>query len=1074
MRGLVVFAGIWSCASAAWGADKPVFAPTPPWVKPVDVPALPAKPDGSAIRLLLQDQQVQLEPGHETIYARSVIAIQTPQGLAAGNLSVSWRPETDVFTVHRLQIRRGDKIIDVLASGQTFTVARRETNLDSAMLDGVLTGNIQPEGLQVGDVIDFAASVTSVDPTMHGHVEQLVAAWNAVPMARAHLRMEWPSSLTVRLRPTAAIPALKPVKQGKTTSVELSLDTIEPLALPRGAPMRYQIGRLVEASDYASWSDLAALMLPLYARAATIPAGSPLQSELDRLRTLSTDPLVRTQTALALVQDRVRYVALAMGDGGIVPADAGTTWSRRFGDCKGKTVLLLALLHALNIQAEPVLVSTAFGDGLDQRLPMVALFNHVLVRATIGGRVYWLDGTRTGDRLDQLVVPGYGWGLPLAANATLVRMVAAPLDKPGNEVSIRMDASGGLTVPALTHIETIMRGDLAVATNLALGNLSTEARDRALRDYWKGQYDFIDVRTATASFDAAKGEERLAMDGDAKMDWSSGWYETDGTSVGYKANFDRQPGPDRDAPFAVPYPYYNRTVETIVLPPGFHDFDSDAAGADETAGGIHYTRKAGITGNVFTVERSERSIAPEFAAKDAPAAQAALRALANRTLYLRVPPGYQATKQDTAASLIKTPVTASDFIKRGDALIDGLRYDDAIAAFDQAVALAPTNVTALARRGLAHALKSEWLPARRDLDAATVLDPQSAVVFSLRGYMAEVQERPAEAISAYTAVLQVEPQNEYALIRRATLRHSLGQDDLALVDAAAALTKNPSLVDLYMIRASIFRARNRTEDATTEATRLIAANQYQNYAHVVAARIHNSLGRRAEAMREFDRALAIKPEGYIYVNRANIRDKSDLAGRRTDLDAALKLEPEMLDALTSRAILWDDEGNHDGAITTWTKAIAVEPASVGLITDRGLSQLRAGRTALAAKDFAIAREKAVTADELNNICMEKASAGLALASALTECNAALTKSPEDAEIIDSRAFTLLRMGRIDEAVADYDRALAKVPAMESALYGRAIAWSRKGDKARAAADFAAAARIDPDAAKRFADWGVKP
>ena len=61
---------------------------------------------------------------------------------------------------------------------------------------------------------------------------------------------------------------------------------------------------------------------------------------------------MRAQAALGLVQDRIRYVALAMGTGGLVPADAATTWSRRFGDCKGKTVLLLAMLRALGVTTE--------------------------------------------------------------------------------------------------------------------------------------------------------------------------------------------------------------------------------------------------------------------------------------------------------------------------------------------------------------------------------------------------------------------------------------------------------------------------------------------------------------------------------------------------------------------------------------------------------------------------------------------------------------------------------------------------------------------------------------------------
>src|SRR5262249_17325845 len=154
-----------------------------------------------------------------------------------------------------------------------------------------------------------------------------------------------------------------------------------------------------------------------------VPAEGPLHAEIERIRAASPDPVLRAEAALTLVQDHIRYVALAMGDAGLIPADAQTTWARRFGDCKGKTALLLGILHAFNIEAEPVLVSTIFGDGLDQHVAMIGLFNHVLVRATINGRTYWLDGTRTGDtHLDDIMTPNFGWGLPVeAGGATLVR-----------------------------------------------------------------------------------------------------------------------------------------------------------------------------------------------------------------------------------------------------------------------------------------------------------------------------------------------------------------------------------------------------------------------------------------------------------------------------------------------------------------------------------------------------------------------------------------------------------------------------------------------------------------------------
>src|SRR4051794_5438442 len=187
-------------SSGAQAADKPAIGPVPAWVKPVALPTPPAGSDQTPVKILLQDEQVSYETGSASVYFETAYRIQTPQGLAgAGNISIPWRPDKDLVTVHKLQIRRGDQVIDVLASGQTFTVLRREQNLENAVLDGVLTATIQPEGLQVGDVIDFAASITSSDPVLKGHVEGIGGTWNGFPVTRAHMRLQWPTALPLRL-----------------------------------------------------------------------------------------------------------------------------------------------------------------------------------------------------------------------------------------------------------------------------------------------------------------------------------------------------------------------------------------------------------------------------------------------------------------------------------------------------------------------------------------------------------------------------------------------------------------------------------------------------------------------------------------------------------------------------------------------------------------------------------------------------------------------------------------------------------------------------------------------------------
>ncbi|MGH6971990.1 MAG: DUF3857 domain-containing protein, partial [Caulobacteraceae bacterium] len=392
------------------------------------------------------------------------------QGLSYVNaIAPWWNPATAGVTFHKFEVLRGGKVIDLLGGGKKVTVLRRETDLERQMLDGTLTATVQPEGLEVGDVVDVAFTLADRDPVLHGYANTVLAAPRPSVVRYMRIRALWPTALPVAWRATDGMPRPKLVHEGDTTELLLGANDFEAPKPPAGAPSRYNDVAQLELSRFQSWAAVSALMAPLYEKAEVPAPNSSLKDEARKIAALSPDPKVRAEAALRLVQDKVRYFALAMNEGGFVPADADLTWSRKFGDCKGKTVLLLALLHALGIQAEPALVSTVIGDGLDKRLPGL-LFDHVIVKAEIGGKTYWLDGTRIGDRaLDNIATPDFHWALPVqASGARLEQLVAPPLQEPQDENLIKLDATAGIDKPARAHAGRLFRGDLAVGWNVVL------------------------------------------------------------------------------------------------------------------------------------------------------------------------------------------------------------------------------------------------------------------------------------------------------------------------------------------------------------------------------------------------------------------------------------------------------------------------------------------------------------------------------------------------------------------------------------------------------------------------------
>jgi hypothetical protein len=108
-----------------------------------------------------------------------------------------------------------------------------------------------------------------------------------------------------------------------------------------------------------------------------------------------------------------------------------------------------------------------------------------------------------------------------------------------------------------------------------------------------------------------------------------------------------------------------------------------------------------------------------------------------------------------------------------------------------------------------------------------------------------------------------------------------------------------------------------------------------------------------------------------------------------------------------------------------------------------------------------------------NRCLARAQSGNALATALADCDTSLKLQPDMAEFLEDRALVHLRLGQVNDAVADYNAAMAKT-ADPSALYGRGLARLRSGDAADGQADIASATAADPKVAIVYAQYGLTP
>lgn len=85
--------------------------------------------------------------------------------------------------------------------------------------------------------------------------------------------------------------------------------------------------------------------------------------------------------------------------------------------------------------------------------------------------------------------------------------------------------------------------------------------------------------------------------------------------------------------------------------------------------------------------------------------------------------------------------------------------------------------------------------------------------------------------------------------------------------------------------------------------------------------------------------------------------------------------------------------------------------------------------------------------------------------AIEQFEKALAKAPQHTGALLGLATTYLQMGRLEEAVAQFDRVLAVDPEMAIAYADRGIARDRLGEHEKALADYRAALELDPKLAE---------
>jgi hypothetical protein len=577
-------------------------APAPAFVVEADVPEAWDPKVGASDdrwRNWLLDRQVDRRTDTPVDYYDHVYEPMSPSQVAeAAKFQVDFNPGYQTLTLHRVQLRRDGQWLDRLDPAR-ISLARRETGFEDDMADGSVTALVVLPDVRPHDVVRIAYSIRGGNPILAGHVANIFPiAWVDPILDRRGRALYAPGArLGIHRHDTSVEVTQRALADG--TEAAFHLHGVAAVRDPGGTPVWYSPYPFVEIGPETRWADIVAWALPLYPADATLPP--ELEARVAQWRQLP-DRGQQVMAVLQAMQEEVRYFGVEMGDNTHRPAPPAETWTRRFGDCKDKAWLMVAVLRALGLEAEPALVSTDVGRSVRDLLPAASAFDHVIVRLRMGGKSYWLDPTLTQQRgtLDKLDVADYGAALPIAAGVDRVVPVVAP-GTPDNAIDVVErfvpDADGKAIE---LFVETRYAGQRAEIMRRRLRAQRLQDVAASFEDYYRKSYGALGVVSpTTASEDDAANTVLVREHYRLTPGWDHAGLTTRRLGAyadGLRADVVVPDTVVRTAPIDLANPTHLSHEIRIELPPGWSLDDAPESIALE-APPVEYRRTLSSTGN---------------------------------------------------------------------------------------------------------------------------------------------------------------------------------------------------------------------------------------------------------------------------------------------------------------------------------------------------------------------------------------------------------------------------------------------------------------------------------------------
>lgn len=335
---------------------------------------------------LLDDGVIRFEAdGRGSRTYRQVIQVLTQDGAETwGEQSFSYSSGSERLTVNWVRVLKPNgEVVSARPAHEQESLA--PVALEAPVYSDQKVRRVTLSGVAPGTLVDWSFTVERIKPLVPS---DYFTAWRVTTgrlTRRSRLIVDVPASVTPRIQETYVRFRRREVEaKGRRVYTWATAEVPEILSEPFAAvPNTVYVG--ISVASPLTWAQLSRWYADLSRGRYDVPA--PLDAKLGELVRGAATLDDSLRAVHRWVAQDFRYVSLSLGIGGYLPRLPAQILETRYGDCKDKATLFIALARRMGVRAYPVLLSSS--GSADSTQPTAQQFDHMIAAVDRpAGRLY--------------------------------------------------------------------------------------------------------------------------------------------------------------------------------------------------------------------------------------------------------------------------------------------------------------------------------------------------------------------------------------------------------------------------------------------------------------------------------------------------------------------------------------------------------------------------------------------------------------------------------------------------------------------------------------------------------------